>query len=169
MSSSKLAPDDIDPINPVGRTRSCDAALPLTSAAGDTYMRFVTFIIAFDRRSIMKRIGLIGLLSAFALSFTPLPLPAAERESAFFARAPIHAWHGQRFTVIRIDSLDEFDGFRGMLENWTSSFPDQVERLQAAIRGNHALAAALRAKGVQIRNVVAIQQGFNGGLVFYLR
>ena len=83
--------------------------------------------------------------------------------------APVQAWHGQRFTVIRIDSLDEFDGFRGMLENWTSSFPDQVERLQAAIRGNHALAAALRAKGVQIRNVVAIQQGFNGGLVFYLR
>jgi hypothetical protein len=135
----------------------------------DTYMSRVKLIIAFDWRSIMKRIGLIGLLSALALSLTISTLPAEERESAFFARAPVHAWHGQRFTVIRIDSLNEFDGFRGMLENWTSSFPDQVEALQAAILANRPLAAALRAKGVQIRNVVAIQQGFNGGLVFYLR
>ncbi len=117
----------------------------------------------------MKRIGLVGLLSALALSLTISTPPAAEHESAFFARAPIHAWHGQHFTVIRIDSLNEFDGFRGMLENWTSSFPDQVEALQAAILANRPLAAALRAKGVQIRNVVAIQQGFNGNLVFYLR
>lgn len=130
----------------------------------------VKFITAFYRRIIMKRIGTIGLLSAIiALPLVTLPAAAAERESSFFARAPIEAWHGQRFTVIRISSINEFDGFRGMLENWTSSFPDQVEGLQAAIRGNRPLASALQAKGVQIRNVVAIQQGFNGGLVFYLR
>jgi hypothetical protein len=114
----------------------------------------------------MKRIGIMGLLCAAALS---LAAPSVQAEPAFFARAPIHAWHGQHFTVIRIDSLDRFDGLRAMLENWIGSFPGQVDALQEAIRANRPLAAALRSRGVQIVNVAAIQQGFNGGLIFYLR
>jgi hypothetical protein len=114
----------------------------------------------------MNRIGIIGLLCAAGLS---LAAPMAHAEPAFFARAPIQAWHGQRFTIIRIDTLDRFDGLRAMLENWIGSFPDQVDALQAAIRANRALSGALRSRGVQIGNVAAIQQGFNGGLIFYLR
>lgn len=114
----------------------------------------------------MKRIGIIGLLCATGLM---LAAPASEAEPAFFARAPIHAWHGQRFTVIRIDLLDRFDGLRAMLENWIGSFPDEVEALQQAIRANRSLASALQSRGVNIRNVAAIQQSFSGGLVFYLR
>lgn len=114
----------------------------------------------------MTKTSTITLLSALALA---LAAPVADAEPAFFARTPIHAWQGQHFSVIRIDQMDRFDGLRAMLENWTSSFPDQVEALQAGIRQNRALADALRARGVQIVNVVAIQQGFNGNLVFYLR
>jgi len=114
----------------------------------------------------MMKISTITLLSCLALA---LAAPASDAEPAFFARAPIHAWHGQHFTVVRIDQMDRFDRLRAMLENWTSSFPDEVERLQDGIRQNKALASALRARGVQIVNVVAIQQGFSGNLVFYLR
>jgi hypothetical protein len=124
------------------------------------------FLTASDWRNVMKRIGIAALLCAAGLS---LAAPSAQAEPAFFARAPIHAWHGQRFTVIRIDSLDRFDGLRAMLENWIGSFPDQVDALQQAIRGNRPLAAALQSHGVNIRNVAAIQQGFNGNLIFYLR
>lgn len=114
----------------------------------------------------MTKISTIALLSALALA---LAAPVANAEPAFFARAPIHEWHGQRFNVIRIDQMERFDGLRAMLENWTSSFPDEVVALQNAIRQNGPLARALGARGVQIVNVVAIQQGFNGNLIFYLR
>ena len=117
----------------------------------------------------MARIKIIGLLCALGLSLVATSLPAGQREIGFFAQTPIHAWHGQRFTVIRIDSINEFDGFRGMLENWIGTYPDQVEALQGAIRANGALAAALRSQHVQINNIAATQQAFNGNLIFYLR
>lgn len=117
----------------------------------------------------MPRITIVGLITALALSLAALSLPAQAGDTGFFAREPIHAWHGQRFTVIRITEFDEFDGFRAMLENWSSSFPDRVQALQDAIRANRPLAAALKARGVQIRNIAATQQGFNGNLIFYLR
>jgi hypothetical protein len=117
----------------------------------------------------MARTGIISFISALGLLLSPMSLNAGQRESAFFAQAPIHAWHGERFTIIRIDSLNEFDGLRAMLENWMATYPDQLAGMQAAILANRPLASALRAKHVQINNVGAIQQAFNGNLVFYLR
>jgi hypothetical protein len=117
----------------------------------------------------MPRIRIAGLLTTLALSIAALSTPTQARDASFFAREPVHAWHGQHFTIVRIDSLDRFDGLRAMLENWTSSFPDQMQALQAAIHGNRPLAAALQARGVQIGNIAAIQQGFDGNLIFYLR
>lgn len=114
----------------------------------------------------MMGIKIIGLFCALGLL---LPAPALRAEPAFFARAPIEAWHGQRFTVMRIDALDRFDGLRSMLESWIGTYPDEVRALQAAIRANRPLAAALRSRSVQINNIAAIKQGFNGNLIFYLR
>jgi hypothetical protein len=114
----------------------------------------------------MIRPILVSALVALAILAASVP---ARAEPAFFARAPVAAWHGGRFNVVEIASLNRFDATRAMIENWTSSFPDDVEALQRAIRANRPLAAALRARGVQIGNVVALQQAFNGALIFYLR
>lgn len=113
----------------------------------------------------MRKFATAALLSALALGFAA-PVSA---QPAFFARAPIQEWHGQHFTIIRLDQLERYDSTRVMLENSASSYPDKVAALQGSIRENRALADALQQQGVQINNVDAIQQGFNGGLVFYLR
>jgi hypothetical protein len=111
------------------------------------------------------RISTLALLSVLAVG-SAVP---ASAEPAFFARAPVHAWHGEHFTIVRIDQLDRFDGLRAMLESWIGTYPDDVAALQVAILQNKPLASALRARNVQINNIGAIQQGFNGNLVFYLR
>jgi hypothetical protein len=52
---------------------------------------------------------------------------------------------------------------------WIDANPDQVEALQNSIEENGELAAELRARSVQLNNVVAIQQAMNGNLIVYLR
>jgi hypothetical protein len=113
----------------------------------------------------MKSLNAIGILVALGLSAASLPATA---EPAYFARAPVQAWDGGRFNIVRISTLNRFDAQRAMIENWTSTFPDDVAGLQSAIRSNHKLASALAARGVQIHHVIAIQQAFSGNLVFYL-
>ncbi len=117
----------------------------------------------------MAKIRTIGLLLALGVSLVGSSLSAGERDSGFFAQAPVLAWHGQHFNVMTIDSLDQYESFRSILESRTQAHPDQVAALQNAIRTNKALAAALRARNVQINNIVAMQQALNGTLVFYLR
>jgi hypothetical protein len=124
-------------------------------------------------RAIMK----IGLALAFIGSITPCADArerdqsgnSANRPSRYFAREQIEAWRGEPFRIARIDTMDLFDAQRAMIENWVSAYPDKVREIQAAIRSNRGLSAALRSRNVQINNVVSVQSAFNGRLVFYLR
>lgn len=89
--------------------------------------------------------------------------------SAYFPREAIQSWNGERFRIYQISWFDEFDAAKAMMQNWISTHPDEVAALQATIRRNKPLAAALRARNVQLNNVAAVQQSFSGGLTFYLR
>lgn len=113
----------------------------------------------------MIKISTVALVSVLVLGSAGL----AHAEPALFARAPIHAWHGQHFTIIRLDQFEPYDSFRVAVENSVETNPGDVAAMQDAIRDNRSLAGALRARQVQLRNVVAIKQGFDGNLVFYLR
>lgn len=89
--------------------------------------------------------------------------------SSYFPRDAIKSWQGERFRVQLISAMDLFDAQRAMIENWSGTYPDQVDALQRAILANRSLAAALRARQVQIHNIVAVKQAFSGNLTFYLR
>jgi hypothetical protein len=114
--------------------------------------------------SIMK-ISTIALVSVLVLGSAGL----ANAEPSLFARAPIEAWHGQHFTIIRLDQFEPYDSFRVAVETSVEAYPEDVAAMQDSIRANRSLATALRSHGVQLVNVVAIKQGFDGNLVFYLR
>ena len=99
-----------------------------------------------------------------------LSLPAiGQAGGRFHPEQAIADWSGERFTILRIDSLDRSSLERAQLESWIRSSRGEIDALQQSIAGNRALAAALRARSVQLRNVVAIWQALNGNLVVYLR
>lgn len=89
--------------------------------------------------------------------------------SGYFPQEAIADWNGERFNIQPLSWMNRFDAHRAMIENWISVYPDQVAALQDAIRSNRALAAALQARNVQIRNIGAAQQAFSGNLIFYLQ
>src|SRR5690349_6454762 len=66
--------------------------------------------------------------------------------SSYFPRDAIKSWQGERFRVQLISAMDLFDAQRAMIENWSTTYPDQVDALQRAILSNRSLAAALRAR-----------------------
>lgn len=93
----------------------------------------------------------------------------AASTSRYFPEAAIREWNGERFTIILISSLELYSDRWERLDAWMSAYPDRIEAMQQAIRQNREFAAALRARNVQINNVAAIQQAFNGNLTVYLR
>lgn len=112
---------------------------------------------------------LLGLTAA-----SPLILSAAAQASTFgssryYPEEAILDWSGERFTIMRIDFFEPTSDERLRLESWIDANPDQIEALQNSIEENSELAAALRARSVQLNNVVAIQQAMNGNLIVYLR
>jgi hypothetical protein len=115
----------------------------------------------------MAKIRTIGLLLALGVSLVAASVQAGG--GGFAAQAPVRAWQGQRFSVMTIDSLEQYESLRSRLESWAGSHPAEIAALQGAIRANRSLSAALRSRNVQINNVVAVEQAFNGALVFYLR
>lgn len=98
-----------------------------------------------------------------------LATAALSAERGFFPHAAVKAWHGQRFSILRIAELEDLQNRRVIIENQIGSFPQDVEALQVEIQHNAALSRALRARGVQIRNIGAAQQSLNGSMIFYLR
>lgn len=114
-------------------------------------------------------LGLVALTGPMAAA----PVAAYAREfshSRYFPEQAIAEWGGERFTIKRIDQLGgRVSDERERLYAWVDAYPDRVAALQRAVIQNRALAAALRARSVQLNNVVAIEQAFSGNLVIFLR
>lgn len=113
--------------------------------------------------------ALVSLVAAAALS-----LPATVRANTFgssryYPEEAIVDWNGERFTIIRIDSFEPTSDERLRLESWMEGNPDQIDALQNSIEENSELAAALRARSVQLNNVVAVQRAMSGNLIVFLR
>lgn len=116
--------------------------------------------------------ALLGLV-ALAGTMAAAPMTAHAQgfsHSRYFPQQAILEWSGERFTIKRIDQLGgRVSDERERLYAWVDAYPDRVEALQQAVIQNRALAAALRARSVQLNNVVAIEQAFSGNLVIFLR
>jgi hypothetical protein len=121
----------------------------------------------------LSRLTAITFMTLASMTGTVAVAPAAAVAqgfgSHFFPESAIHDWSGERYTIVRIDSLPRFSELRERLDNWMDANPDGVEALQQTIRGNGEFATALRARNVQLNNVGAVVQAFNGNLVVYLR
>jgi hypothetical protein len=90
-------------------------------------------------------------------------------DSRYFPAGAIAQWQGEKFSVQRIEFLDEDSLERENLESWVGGNENVIAKLQASLRSNRALYDALRTQSVQINNVVAVTQALNGNLVVYLR
>lgn len=116
--------------------------------------------------------ALMGLAVAAAVVAVTLPAAAQANtfgNSRYYPEEAIHDWSGERFTILRIDSFEPTSDERLRLESWMQGNPDQIDALQNTVEENGEFAAALRARSVQLNNVVAIQRALNGNLVVYLR
>jgi len=114
----------------------------------------------------------LAIVSATGMvSIAPVAVTAQEfSTSRYFPEQAILDWSGERFTIKRIDALGgRISDERERLYAWIDAYPDRVEALQHTVIRNRALTAALRARNVQLNNVVAIEQAFNGNLVIFLR
>lgn len=120
----------------------------------------------------MKNIIAAALLSLAAAGM-PTPPTAAQAStfgnSRYYPEEAILDWSGERFTILRIDSFEPTSDERLRLESWIEANPDQIEALQNSIEENSEFAAALRARSVQLNNVVAVQRAMSGNLVIFLR
>lgn len=112
-------------------------------------------------------LGLTLAISGFTLSSAARADTFAG--SRYYPEEAIIDWSGERFTILRIDSFEPTSDERLRLESWMQSSPDQIDALQNTVEENGDFAAALRARSVQLNNVVAIQRALNGNLVVYLR
>lgn len=119
----------------------------------------------------MRDVILAMLLSLATIA--PM-LPAAAQadtfgSSRYYPEEAIVDWSGERFTIIRIDSFEPTSDERLRLESWIDGNPDQIDALQNSIEENSELATALRARNVQLNNVVAVQRAMSGNLIVFLR
>jgi hypothetical protein len=111
----------------------------------------------------------IAVSAAASLSVPQGAAASPYASSRFYPEEAILDWSGERFTIIRIDSLDIHSEERIRLESWIEGDPDRIDALQNTVMENGDFARALRARSVQLNNVVAVQQALNGNLVVYLR
>lgn len=117
---------------------------------------------------------LIAATLASLVAATALTMPASAQANTFgngryYPEEAIVDWSGERFTILRIDSFEPTSDERLRLETWIETNPDQIDALQNSIEENSEFAAALRARSVQLNNVVAIQRALSGNLIVYLR
>ena len=160
-----------------GHRRHADVNVTFTADATFERSPFVLFannayIAPIARRfhrleNLMAKTRVISLLFALGMSLVSASVSAGG--GGFAPQGAIREWSGQRFSVITIYSLDQYESLRARLESWSSSNRPEIAGLQSAIRANRSLSAALRARNVQINNIVAAQKAFNGALTFYLR
>ena len=114
--------------------------------------------------------ALLALVAATPIAATmPAAAQAGVYSSAYYPEDAILDWGGERFTIVRIDSLDLKSQERLALESWMESSPDAIDALQNTILENGEFAAALRGRSVQLNNVVAIREAMSGNLIVYLR
>lgn len=114
----------------------------------------------------MRKIFAAMLVGLVAITSLPSFAAAGGR---YYPEEAILDWSGERFTIIRIDSLEPTSDERLRLEGWIDGNPDAIDALQNTIEENGEFAAELRARSVQLNNVVAIQQALNGNLIVFLR
>ena len=116
--------------------------------------------------ALLVLVALTGTVSIASVSAQAQELS----HSRYFPEQAILDWSGERFTIKRIDQLGgRISDERERLYAWVDAYPDRVAALQDTVIQNRALATALRARSVQLNNVVAIEQTFSGNLVIFLR
>lgn len=120
----------------------------------------------------MKNIIAAALFALVAATALAQPVSAQANtfgNSRYYPEDAIVDWSGERFTIIRIDSFEPTSDERLRLESWIEANPDQIDALQNSIEENSEFAAALRARSVQLNNVVAVQRALSGNLIVFLR
>jgi hypothetical protein len=112
---------------------------------------------------------LLGLATIAAVALPASAQASTLGNSRYYPEEAILDWSGERFTIIRIDSFEPTSDERLRLESWIDANPDEIDALQNSIEENSEFAAALRARSVQLNNVVAVQRALSGNLIVFLR
>jgi hypothetical protein len=124
------------------------------------------------KETVVKNILAAALFALVAATALVQPVSAQANtfgNSRYYPEDAIVDWSGERFTIIRIDSFEPTSDERLRLESWMEANPDQIDALQNSIEENSEFAAALRARSVQLNNVVAVQRALSGNLIVFLR
>jgi hypothetical protein len=124
------------------------------------------------KETVVKNIIAAALFALVAATALVQPVSAQANtfgNSRYYPEDAIVDWSGERFTIIRIDSFEPTSDERLRLESWMEANPDQIDALQNSIEENSEFAAALRARSVQLNNVVAVQRALSGNLIVFLR
>jgi len=102
------------------------------------------------RLSIIIAVGAITLVSAAVL--------ADESEQVASGYKP--------FSVVFVDNIDS-DGEKASIRNRATK--SRIASIQEAILSDPVLADKLRARGIQIRNIIGREEALDGATIFYLR
>jgi hypothetical protein len=120
-------------------------------------------------RALLSSLSVILMLSHGAATFRGVANAQDVHSSRYFPEDAIMEWRGEKFTVQRIDFLDDYSLERENVVSWVNSHPGEIEDLQAALRSNGQFSRALTQQNVQLNNVVAVSKALNGNLIVYLR
>lgn len=120
-------------------------------------------------RVLLPGLVAVSLLCQGVLPFAGAAVAQEAHDSRYFPEQAIRQWQGEKFTVQRIDFLDDDSLERENLVSWVNAHPGDIEDLQAAVRSNGSLARALTRQNVQLNNIVAVTRALNGNLIVYLR
>lgn len=111
-----------------------------------------------------------GILAGGAVSrdLTGVRTSSQDRPAYRYDHDAVRGWHGQHFTVMPLSYLDQYDPFTSIIFEMAAD-RRRVQSLQAALRSNPALEAQLRARNVELNNVVVARRALDGSITFYLR
>lgn len=116
----------------------------------------------------INRIAKLSIIAAFSsLAFAAIPhAQDAKMEWPAEIEKTVQEFKGDNFTIVDVGTLSEQDQTRMWIEHAT---PEQRAALQAAVNSNAGLAAALKAKNVEMGNIAGAVQSANGSLTLYVR
>jgi hypothetical protein len=114
------------------------------------------------------KIVAFGILSSLASA------SASHAESLNMERGPeiertLQTFRGNDFDIQYVHNWDHFSDRATGPISVPQRGPAFIQHIQATIVSNRNLAEALRAKGVDIRNIVNADQAADGGVTFYIR
>lgn len=116
----------------------------------------------------MNRIARMSVIAAFsALSFggisyaesTAMNWPAEIEHT-------VRDFKGAKFDVINVDTLNKMSETHTWIDQAT---PEQVRALQSSIEANKPFAEKLKARNVELNNIVGAEQAADGSLTIYMR